>query len=381
MKRPRVLAITGASILAVSLLVLLNIKGKHVFAQADTFDLTGVASYQFHTLRAPTGLIVEESSSSGLLIYIADTGNNLVRLFFGNQLVTFAGNGTAGYVNGPLASAEFNRPTGLAGGYYTENFHGTIYNWHYLQVNDTNNFVVRDICAGSPPPTGPNTCNTVQTATTHAGNGIQGLVNGSSSAAEFGHLSGLMGSWYIADSDNNVIRRLSGSTVSTYAGTGTPGLVNGPLTTAQFNTPTKVIADSAGNLFVVDAGNHCIRKITTSGNVSTFAGSGQPGYADGSATTAQFYRPTSIIYNAADGYYYVADTFNNCIRRIDSAGNVTTYAGAQTAGYQDGALLSARFNKPTDVGIANGYMYVSDTSNNAIRQINMAQGTVTTFID
>jgi DNA-binding beta-propeller fold protein YncE len=111
------------------------------------------------------------------------------------------------------------------------------------------------------------------------------------------------------------------------------------------------------------------------------AGTGQPGYANGSAALAKFYRPTSIVYNPADGYYYIADSFNNCVRRMDASGNVTTYAGSSTAGYQDGSTTSALFNKPADLGIYNGYLYVSDTHNNCIRQIDMTHLTVTTFIN
>jgi len=376
-------------ILPLVLAVVLALLGGHFVRVAraqGSIDITVNGSYRFHTLRGPMGIIAQPYSN-GLILYIADTGHNVIRIFTQcslgcSGLSVFAGNGTAGYVNGAPLSSEFNKPTGIQGGFLELIYGGRHYAYHHIQIADTKNFVVRDVCEGSPPPTYPYACNTVGTATTFAGSGVQGLQNGSVTTARFGHLAGVTDtSAYIGDGDNNVIRSIAQSVVSTYAGTGVAGLLNGPRLSARFRAPTKVLSDGTGNLFVVDAGNHCIRKIDSSGNVSTFAGSGQPGHVDGAASVAQFYRPLSIVYNLTDGHYYVTDTFNNCIRRIDSNGNVTTYAGAPTAGYQDGSLLNARFNSPADLSIANGYMYVSDTNNNCIRQIDMARGVVSTFLN
>jgi DNA-binding beta-propeller fold protein YncE len=127
-------------------------------------------------------------------------------------------------------------------------------------------------------------------------------------------------------------------------------------------------------------GNHAIRMIDTGGYVTTLAGSGQAGYADGTGSQALFNLPTAVIFNAADGMTYVADSHNNCIRRIDSSGNVTTYAGSTEAGRVDGSLAQARFDGPVDLVINNGYMYVSDSRNNCIRRIDMANGQVSTYI-
>ncbi len=126
-------------------------------------------------------------------------------------------------------------------------------------------------------------------------------------------------------------------------------------------------------------GNNMIRKIDVSGNVTTFAGSA-PGYTDGQGSNAQFRMPSSIAFNPADNFLYVADSMNNVIRRIDLSGNVTTYAGSGAAGLVDGALNQAQFQCPMDILIQNGFMYLSDTMNNVIRRIDMVNALVSTYI-
>lgn len=372
-------------LLMVGLVVMIFVAraGDHAKVRAQQMGqpivITG--TYRSHNLHSPTGIVAEQSASSGLILLISETGGNVISVFSGGSLFTFAGNGTAGYVNGPLASAEFNAPTGLVGGYYSLDLHGTWYYWWHLQVNDSGNFVIRDICQGVPPPIYNWHCVENSSVSTYAGSGTEGFQNGSLQTAQFRHMAGLtQAGGYILDSENNAIRSINSNEVVTYAGNGTAGLVNGPVASAEFNFPTKAINGTSGSVLVVDAGNHCIRQISN-GVVSTFAGTGQPGYQDGTSSVAKFYKPLSMIYNSADSYYYVTDTFNNCIRRIDSNGNVSTYAGSTTAGYQDGSLSSAEFNHPTDLSIANGVMYISDTGNNCIRDIVMSTGTVYTFID
>lgn len=371
-------------VLAVGIVVLIVLVAsadrRDVQAQ-QTQPIIVYGTYRFHTLHQPTGIVAEQSLSSGLILLISETGGNVISLFWGGKLSTFAGNGTAGYVNGPLASAEFNAPTGIVGGYYSLDLHGTWYYWWHLQVNDSGNFVVRDICSGIPPQIYSWECVENNSVSTYAGSGTEGFQNGTLPSAEFRHMAALtQAGGYILDSENNVIRSINSNQVVTYAGNGTPGLVNGPVANAEFDFPTKAINSPSGNVLVVDAGNHCIRQISN-GVVSTFAGTGEPGYQDGSPAVAKFYKPLSMVYNSVDGYYYVTDTFNNCIRRIDDGGNVSTYAGSTTAGYQDGSASTAEFNHPTDLSIANGVMYISDTGNNCIRDIVMSTGTVYTFID
>lgn len=345
------------------------------------------------------------SPGNGFHLLIADSGNNVVREFFNGTLSVLAGNGLAGYVDGGTGSAEFNNPTGLIGGVgvWVQSFCvsgcpcSSVYCLvsvpHYyttLYVDDARNYVVRKICAGSPPG-GTGACNSAiaNTVSTVAGNHTQGYVDGSSSSAQFATLGGVAGAawppsssapFYLADAQNNAIRSWDGANVSTFAGNGSHGLVNAYRTSASFGAPIKMTSDANGNMYVTDADNFVIRKIDTTGNVTTFAGTGQNGFVDGPAAQAKFRHPTGIVFNPADGYVYVANTQNNAIRRIDSAGNVSTYAGTGVAGLTNGSLSQAQFFAPTDLLIFNGFMYVSDTNNNVIRRIDMTNQIVSTYI-
>jgi sugar lactone lactonase YvrE len=151
--------------------------------------------------------------------------------------------------------------------------------------------------------------------------------------------------------------------VTTFAGSGSAGSTNGTGTNASFNLPNDVAVDSAGNVYVADDSNHRIRKITPSGVVTTFAG-GSQGSADGTGTNAQFYYPDGIALDSA-GNVYVADRYNNAIRKITPAGLVTT--------------LATGFNSPYSVVLdSSGNVYVADTMNHVIKKVTPS-GVVTTF--
>ena len=164
--------------------------------------------------------------------------------------------------------------------------------------------------------------------------------------------------------------------VTTLAGDGTPGNADGAL--AQFFNPTGVAVDAAGNIYVADFNNHRIRKITAAGIVTTLAGSAS-GYTDATGTLARFDNPTGVAVDLA-GNVYVADQDNNVIRKITATGIVTTLAGDGILGYLDDATgTNARFNLPAGVALdAAGNVYVADQNNNRIRKISPA-GAVTTF--
>jgi sugar lactone lactonase YvrE len=180
---------------------------------------------------------------------------------------------------------------------------------------------------------------------------------------------------YVADTGNNVIRLITNNGVhsgvsSTFAGLGTNGYVDGASNIAVFSSPTGVAVSRSGDVFVTDTNNCVIRKISA-GQVSTFAGAGPTSCAsaDGTSTAAQFNHPSGIALDASDNLY-VADTVSNKIRRITPQGVVTTVAGSGVSGSADGTGSSATFNTPTGIAIdANGNVFVAEHASGKIRKI------------
>jgi sugar lactone lactonase YvrE len=166
--------------------------------------------------------------------------------------------------------------------------------------------------------------------------------------------------------------------VATLAGAIVPGFADGSIADARFNQPANVAVDANGNVFVADAGNHAIRRITRAGMVSTLAGSGIAGSADGTGAAASFDTPSGLAIDAT-GNVYVADRGNHRIRVITPAGVVGTLAGSGVAGATDGEGSAATFNLPTDIDLdLAGNAYVADSGNNKIRLV-AADGTVSTL--
>lgn len=277
------------------------------------------------------------------------------------SLSVFAGNGGgAGNVDGTGAAARFQGPMGLA----TDSA-GNVY------VADSLNQTIRKVT-----PTG--------VVTTFAGKaGGIGSSDGTGSAARFWlpHSVAIdgAGNLYVTDSGNATIRKITpAGVVSTLAGTpGARGYVDGTGPAAQFFNPLGIATDSSGNVYVTDV--LAIRKITPSGVVSTFAGNGDGGYADGTGTGASFEFPEGVASDSADNLY-VADTQNNIIRKITPAAVVTTIAGTHgVTGSSDGIGPAAQFNSPHAVTVDGaGNVYVADTYNYTIRQITPV-GVVTTL--
>jgi sugar lactone lactonase YvrE len=176
---------------------------------------------------------------------------------------------------------------------------------------------------------------------------------------------------YIADYLNHAIRAIdfAGRQVTTLAGDGTAGLADGAGRTARFHQPYNVKADARGRLFVPDQNNHAIRRVDPDGTVTTLAGNGQPGVADGLGPSARFDNPTGLTV-APDGTVYVADRNNHRIRAIDAAGQVRTLAGDGTAAFRDGPAQQAQFNRPLDVVMgADGALVVSEEGNHRLRKV------------
>lgn len=237
-------------------------------------------------------------------LYVADAGHNQIKLVSPEREVTvFAGNGDAGNADGAPSLASFNYPSG--------------------------------ICTDG------------------------------------------IGNFYVAGFGGQNIRKISAEgVVTTIAGTGEEGYVDGKGSIAQFSSPRGICIDSKGNLFVGDCWNHRIRKITPDGMVSTFAGGGKRGelvandWRDGRDTAARFDAPCGMAIDKDDNIY-VADANNNCIRKISPEGVVTTLAGiAGKRESRDGPYGESMLNCPTELVVGkNGTIYFSDTYGNQVKMI------------
>jgi sugar lactone lactonase YvrE len=298
----------------------------------------------------PADLAVDAAGN----IYAADAGNHTVRKVTPAGVVTtFAGQaGVSGSSDGS-SSAAFNHPTGVA-----VDSAGNVY------VADTNNNEIRKVTAAG-------------VVSTLAGvAGVSGSTDGPGTAASFSGPSGIAvdatGNLYVSDTLNHTIRKVtSAGAVTTIAGVaGASGFVDATGSAAQFHGPQGLALDASGNLFVSDTNNNAIRKlVTATGVVTTIAGqTGVAGSADGANNQAQFHYPSGITVDTA-GNLYVADTDNHGLRKIASSGSVSTLAGlAGSNGSADGAGTAARFAFPTGVALdGTGDVYVADTNNDTIR--------------
>ena len=215
---------------------------------------------------------------------------------------------------------------------------------------------------------------------------VSGSADGTGSAARFNSPFGAAmdstGNVYVGDNGNHTIRKVTpGRVVTTLAGlAGISGSADGTGSAARFYKPAGVAVDSAGNVYVADYFNNTIRKVTPAGVVMTLAGlAGNAGSADGTGSAARFYAPVNVAVDSA-GNVYVADQFNHTIRTITPAGVVATLAGqVGNAGSADGTGSGAQFYHPSGVAVDSmGSVYVGDQFNYTIRKITAA-GVVTTL--
>lgn len=319
-------------------------------------------------------------------IYVSDSSNNVVRMIAAGTgvITTVAGNGTAGYSGdgGPATSASLNAPNGLA-----VDLLGNIY------IADTQNHAIREVRAQS---------GTIETI---AGNGAAGFSGdgGPATGAQLYFPRSLsvdvIGDLYIADSGNNVIREIQAAsgTIATVAGNTNPAYSGdgGAATQASLNAPTDVALDGNGNIYIADLGNNAIRVVYAAGSVPSIsspvpgsiysiAGGTSAGYAGdgGAAASALLNGPWGVGVDAA-GNVFVADSNNNRVRAIYSAGTVPglsnpipgsiyTVAGIGSAGYSGdgGPASNAALNAPTSVRIDPlGNIDVLDDGNNIVRGV------------
>ena len=353
-------------VVAPSLRTVRTYAGSGVNDFADGSALTA----QFNT---PNGIA---RAADGRL-FIADTFNNRIRVISadGATVSTYAGDGVAAFADGSTSTARFSSPRGMA-----------VAADGRLFVADEFNHRIRVISADGA------------TVSTYAGSGNtgfsgSGFADGSTTTARFSFPSGVAltadGRLFIADTRNQRIRVISadGATVSTYAGIRFFGFANGSTTTARFRSPSGVAVTTDGRVFVADSFNHRIRVISADGaTVSTYAGDGVQGFADGSTTTAGFDTPTDLVV-ASDGRVFVADTNNHRIRVISADGAaVSTYAGSGAVAQANASQLESETALGIDLSFPrrmtlapDGRLFFTDTGSNRIRVIEVVSSTSENF--
>jgi sugar lactone lactonase YvrE len=285
----------------------------------------------------------------------------------GPVVTTLAGSGSPGFADGAGKEASFNNPSAVV-----VDGSGNVY------VGDGDNHRIRKITQGG-------------LVSTVAGNGnpskrkskaIKGETVGTK--VTFDKPRGIAvdkgGNIYVADKENHAIRKITpDGVIITLTGSGKPDFADGEGLAARFNRPHGVAVDESGNIYVADSNNNRIRKITASGNVTTFAGSGIEGHADGLGKEASFNHPHSVAIDGS-GNVYVSDRFNHSIRKISPSGTVTTLAGSGKPEFADGQGKEASFKQPCGIAVDEiGTVYVADTYNHRIRKIGPS-GYVTTLV-
>lgn len=304
----------------------------------------------------PSGIAVDAAGT----VYVADTRNNAIRKVSPAGTVSLLAGAPVmvGYDDGVGAAARFFFLEGIAA-----DSAGNLY------VADFFACTIRKIT----PAAAVSTLAGTRSGCNHAdGTGDAARFNGPAAVAVDGG-----GNVYVADFWSSVVRKITpAGVVSTLAGKpGVSGNADGTGAAAQFSELRGIAVDSAGNVYVTDA--NTIRKITPGGTVSTFAGSGAGSYLDGAGAAARFNSPAGIAVDNA-GNVYVADPYNNVIRKITTAGVVSTLAGVATSGNADGAGAAARFYFPQAIAVDGaGNLYVADDGNSEIRKVTPA-GVVST---
>jgi sugar lactone lactonase YvrE len=353
------------------------------------------------SFRSPADVAVDNDGN----VYVADAGNSLIR-----KIVATGYSITPNLPNG----LYFNSATGQISGTPSEFLNPTIFTVtaynkdgsskaeFTLSIPDLNNYSTRvfkqnvEIVQFNPVPNNENIKHysevTTLTYMPPTQTAVEGKDDGPISTAKFSQPQGLAkdaaGNIYVTEKTGNRIRKINFSTgqVTTVAGdisaiNGLTGQTNANGTAARFWTPTDVVVDSHGNLFVTDMNNHGIRKITPAGNVTLFAGPvvRATGMTDGTGTDARFNQPWGITIDSNDNLY-VVDRVNNRIRKITPTAVVTTFAGSVAGAIDGDAITQAKFNNPTGIEIdSHGDFYIADGGGNRLRKITTSTMTVSTI--
>jgi uncharacterized protein (TIGR03437 family) len=301
-------------------------------------------------------------------LYIADQANNLVLRSSNGTVTVIAGNGRPGFAGfsgdgGPATSATLSAPFGVA-----------VDSSENIYIADSHNYRIRKVS-----PDG--------TITTVAGNGTPGFSGDGGPAtsaqlnAPYGITLDAAGNLYISDTGNSRIRRVSGGIITTIAGNGTMGYSGdgGPAASASLNQPLSVTLDAAGNYYIADTDNNRVRKVSAAGVITTVAGNGIAGFSGdgGSATGAELDFPGAVALDAA-GALYIADAFNGRVRKV-FAGLIVTAAGGVNGGFSGdgGPATAASLGEPIGVALDGaGNLYIADECNGRIREV--SNGTITT---
>jgi sugar lactone lactonase YvrE len=310
------------------------------------------------SLNYPNGLSVDPSGN----LYIADGFNHRVRKITGGVISTVAGNGTQACASAAginAVEAPLNYPYGVAAYGGTDNItyfsdsqnHRLMVIWYGLSLYD-----LAGMCS--------------------MGNTGDGSLATSAKLKYPRGFAGWGGYTYIADSGNFRIRRFKRDfNMEAFAGIGVPGFAGdgGPASDAQFQYPTGLAFDGSGNLYISDSGDNRIRRVDTGGNISTFAGTGASGYSGdaGPATSASLNGPSEMAFDGT-GNLYFSDTLNHCVRKITPGGTITTVVGTGSYGFSGDKGLAADAQLFRPVGLAfdaSGNLYISDSYNSRIRKV------------
>jgi trimeric autotransporter adhesin len=324
-------------------------------------------------MSAPAGVAVDSTEQH---LFIADAGNHVIRevnLVTG-VITTVAGNGTKGYSGdgGPATAAMLFDPSGVA-----------LDSAGDLFIADTGNNAVREVSVATGK------------IATVAGNGTIGATGdgGPATAATLHFPMGLvldsLGNIFIADSFNNKVREVKAATgvITTVAGTGVAGDTGngGQAISATLNEPLALAVNSSGELLIADLQNNVVRKVILgTGNITQVAGTGTAGYTGdgGAATSAKLNKPAGVALDATTGNFFIADSSNNVVREVvASTGNINPFSGNGSAGFygDGGSATLATLHSASGVAVdSNGDVFIADTANNRIREVNATTGVITT---